>query len=528
MTDSQLYDWQKYALEHWSNRKRGIVQATTGSGKTRFAVHAYKKINPRVCYVVVPRVALLHEWFEEFSLIDVVPSRIGGKYKDEISDVNIITINTARKMLINAEPENAMLIVDEVHRSTSPKNRRIYTPKWEYTLGLSATAFQGGVGIAALCGGIVYDYNFENALADGVVNDYRITNIGYAIERATEMELRHIKDRLRILRHIIADEWGGPTSDDQWPMFIAQLIESSQDSNAIAMQNLWLERKRLLWSSDKRTDITLALVEKHQNERIVIFHQEILGVEKIYAALTNEVDNLFTKDEVVMEHSNRHRKVRDKALADFRSGKAKILVSCRTLDEGFNVPDVGIGIIAASSSTSTQFIQRMGRILRKKGNGKLSRLYRISAKNTVDEYATHNLLSSGAVDAARVSFRDWDERNNVIGRHYIQATGSTRLSAITVGMDSKQRLFIPGNTKKDRHYVAIGNNADTLIEYLGVHDFRAGRFRLSHDNNLYLWVNDKFANIGRSPISWRELIRTPHGNGRLPIRWVSMFDDGEE
>ena len=55
--------------------------------------------------------------------------------------------------------KDEMLIVYEVHRSSSENNRRIYIPKWDYTLGLSATAFQGGTGIAKLCGGIVYDYN---------------------------------------------------------------------------------------------------------------------------------------------------------------------------------------------------------------------------------------------------------------------------------------------------------------------------------------------------------------------------------
>ena len=522
MTDTGLYDWQNYALELWSKRKRGIVQATTGSGKTRFAVHAYRKVSPRICYVVVPRVALLHEWYEEFGEVNIIPSRIGGPYRDEISEVNIITINTARKMLTNADPKDAMLIVDEVHRSASTKNRRIYLPKWEYTLGLSATAFQGGTGIAHLCGGIVYDYNFEDALADGVVNDYRITNIGYNVDVTDRRELNGMAERLRILRHIIANDYGAPSSDDQWPMFITELIQSHEDPNAIAMQNLWLERKRLLWSADIRTDITCRLVELNPGKRVVIFHQEIDGVEKIYEALKEDGYN------VVMEHSGRHKKDRDNALQSFRNGEADVLVSCRTLDEGFNVPDVSIGIIAASSSTTTQYIQRMGRILRKKGGSKPSRLYRISAKGTVDEYATHNLLSSGAVDGSRVSFRDWSVRYNTIGRHYSHANGvSNRLSAITVGMDKSQRIFFPGRTKKERHYVGV--DTTRLVDYLSTHEFEAGRFRISHDNNLYLWLNDRFANVGKSPIAWADL-RFRDELSRDPIRmqWVSMYDNGDD
>jgi superfamily II DNA or RNA helicase len=474
-----------------------------------------------VCYVIVPRVALLHEWYKEFTEQGIEPSRIGGNHRDELSEVNIITINTARKMLKDADPTDALLIVDEVHRSSSAKNRQIYRPNWEHTLGLSATAFQGGAVIAKLCGGIVYDYNFEDALADGVVNDYRITNIGYTVDADTNRGLTQMAEQLRILRGIITNDYGGPGSDDQWPMYITQLIQEYDEPNAISMQHLWLERKRLLWSSDTRTDITCALVEKHENERIVIFHQEIEGVEKIYASLKED------EYDVVMEHSGRHRKDREAALDAFRDGSASILVSCRTLDEGFNVPDVGIGIIAASSSTSTQYIQRMGRILRKKSCNKLSRLYRISAKNTVDEYATFNLLSSGAVDGTRVAFREWDSRSNRIGKHYDRPQNtSRRLSACTVGMDSKQQVFFPGRTKKLRTYVGV--DTKKLVEYLGLHNFTAGRFRISHDNNLYLWVNERFANVGRSPIAWQDLrFRDELKQTPIRVQWTSMYDNGE-
>ncbi len=39
-------------------------------------------------------------------------------------------------------------------------------------------------------------------------------------------------------------------------------------------------------------------------------------------------------------------------------------VTCRALDEGFNVPEAQLGIIAASTATRRQRIQRLGRVLR--------------------------------------------------------------------------------------------------------------------------------------------------------------------
>jgi len=52
-------------------------------------------------------------------------------------------------------------------------------------------------------------------------------------------------------------------------------------------------------------------------------------------------------------------------ISDYRQGKTNILVSCHALNEGFDVPESEIGIIVAGTSSARQWIQRMGRILRK-------------------------------------------------------------------------------------------------------------------------------------------------------------------
>ena len=51
-------------------------------------------------------------------------------------------------------------------------------------------------------------------------------------------------------------------------------------------------------------------------------------------------------------------------LSQFRKGELDVLVTCRALDEGFNVPETELGIIAASTATLRQRIQRLGRIVR--------------------------------------------------------------------------------------------------------------------------------------------------------------------
>ncbi len=63
-----LYPWQREALDWWQKRgHRGVVEAVTGSGKTRLAIEAtaqqLRRGEPAV--IVVPTKELLHQWKRE-------------------------------------------------------------------------------------------------------------------------------------------------------------------------------------------------------------------------------------------------------------------------------------------------------------------------------------------------------------------------------------------------------------------------------------------------------------------------------
>src|SRR5205085_4971027 len=91
----------------------------------------------------------------------------------------------------------------------------------------------------------------------------------------------------------------------------------------------------------------------------------------------------------IMEHSELARSVRETGLELFRKGIARIIVSARSLIEGFNVPAVDVGIIVASSRSVRQRIQSLGRMLRRhrgpNGEEKTSCIYVIYARDTVDD-----------------------------------------------------------------------------------------------------------------------------------------------
>jgi superfamily II DNA or RNA helicase len=48
----------------------------------------------------------------------------------------------------------------------------------------------------------------------------------------------------------------------------------------------------------------------------------------------------------------------------FRRGQFDVLVTCRALDEGINIPEVQAAVIASATASSRQRVQRLGRVLR--------------------------------------------------------------------------------------------------------------------------------------------------------------------
>jgi hypothetical protein len=74
----------------------------------------------------------------------------------------------------------------------------------------------------------------------------------------------------------------------------------------------------------------------------------------------------------------------------FRKGIARVVISARSLIEGFNVPAVDVGIIVASSTSVRQRIQSMGRVLRRHktagGEEKNPSIHILYVRNTVDEF----------------------------------------------------------------------------------------------------------------------------------------------
>ncbi len=77
-------------------------------------------------------------------------------------------------------------------------------------------------------------------------------------------------------------------------------------------------------------------------------------------------------------------KERQALLDGFKAGTYAAIVTSNVLNEGVDVPDASIGVILSGSASAREFVQRLGRILRR-GDGKQAVLYEVIARETREE-----------------------------------------------------------------------------------------------------------------------------------------------
>src|SRR5699024_10759458 len=73
------------------------------------------------------------------------------------------------------------------------------------------------------------------------------------------------------------------------------------------------------------------------------------------------------------------------AMQQFANGFAKVLCAPRLLDEGIDVPDSDLAVVLSGSKQPRQTIQRLGRIIRRKDDGRHGRFVVLYAINTIED-----------------------------------------------------------------------------------------------------------------------------------------------
>jgi superfamily II DNA or RNA helicase len=370
--EMQPYPHQQEALDAWVGAgRRGVVVLPTAAGKTYLAQMAMQA-TPRTTLITVPTLDLMHQWYAHLlaAFPDAEIGLLGGGSRDRTP----ILVSTYDSAAIHAESlgnRYALLICDECHHLPSDFNRVIaeyaIAP---YRLGLTATPDRSDgrhVDLDTLLGSVVYHRTAQD-LAGKALADHEIIQIKVKLSpQERDRYEQFIQTRNSFLQD--SNIWLG--SVQGWQRFVQASAQSQAGRRAMLAHR---EAKAIALGTEGKLRILADLLAEHYPAQTLIFTNDNATVYRIsqdflIPALTHQTPV----------------KERHEILRQFREGHYKALVASHVLNEGVDVPEASIAILLSGTGSAREYIQRLGRVLRKGKAQKVAKLYEVVAEETSEE-----------------------------------------------------------------------------------------------------------------------------------------------
>ncbi|MFB4296463.1 DNA repair helicase XPB [Actinomadura sp. NTSP31] len=344
----ELRSYQRDAAESFWHGGSGVVVLPCGAGKTIVGAAAMARAGATTLILVTNTVSA-HQWKQELIRRTSLTEDEIGEYtgtKKEIRPVTIATyqIMTTRRKgaythleLFDAR-DWGLVVYDEVHLLPAPIFRMTADLQARRRLGLTATLVrednrEGDV--FSLIGPKRYDAPWKDMETQGW------------IAPADCVEVR------------------------------VTLTDSERLAYATAEPE---ERYRFCATTDTKTKLIQALVDRHRGEQTLVIGQYIDQLDELGALL----------DAPVIKGETRVRE-RERLFDAFRSGELNVLVVSKVANFSIDLPEATVAVqVSGAYGSRQEEAQRLGRLLRPKASGKGARFYAVVARDTLDQdYAAH-------------------------------------------------------------------------------------------------------------------------------------------
>ena len=397
---------QEEAVEAWiENDFRGTVLYSTGTGKTEIAFECAKRVatstfdnstssfsttitspptshSPFNILLLVPRITLIEQNIKRLVSYGIPRENIGS-YFGERKEVREITIATYQSIIRNLDliRKSNMVIFDEIHLvSDSAKVfRNIFDAVLEdhkkAILGLTATLDEADLDkyntILTLLPP-VKRYQIKRAVSDKRLAKPIVIPVKVSLTEKEQEEYDTFSSKIKKI-------------SNRFKKYDAQsmTVLLRKGGFVSGMAKAWFlnvrKRKLLLSSAENKLISAVNLItKKFPNERIMVFSETIDSINK----LKDMLELYGTKSKVIdsKTSSSKRQKILNQWGKDFYP-----LLSVHTLEIGFDIPQVRIEIILATTSNMNQVIQRIGRVIRKYEGKDLALIYVIYISDTKDD-----------------------------------------------------------------------------------------------------------------------------------------------
>jgi superfamily II DNA or RNA helicase len=301
----------------WLKKKHGILLLAPRFGKCRTSINVLRKLNPNSVLIAYPDNKIKDSWQADFEELDY--------------DDSNVTYTTHLSLKKYADKKFDLVIVDEIHllsqnqievcKDLFNNNKQI--------LGLTGTlsSWTERTLEEELDLHVIATYPIEKAIEEGVIVDYEIHVIRVPLDNVT-----------------LQDYKGKQKTEKKQFDALTWVINKLQNSGSDTMF-MRLARMRLIQSSLAKVKATRALLEKHADERVLVF----CGVTKI-------ADNLG----IPSYHSKSSEK---KLFEDFAEGKGNHLAVVKIGNSGVTYTPLHKVIINYFDSNAENLAQKINRCM---------------------------------------------------------------------------------------------------------------------------------------------------------------------
>ena len=344
----QLRPYQKDAAESFWHGGSGVVVLPCGAGKTVVGAASMAAARATTLILVTNTVSA-RQWRDELIRKTSLTADEIGEYsgaKKEIKPVTIATYQVITTKRGGVHPhlelfdarDWGLIIYDEVHLLPAPVFRMTADLQARRRLGLTATLVRedGREGdVFSLIGPKRYDAPWKD-----------LEQQGY-IAPADCVEVR------------------------------VTLTDDERMTYAVAEEDV---KYRLAATAESKTETVVELVAKHRGQPTLVIGQYV-----------DQLDDLAERLGAPLIKGETSVKQREKLYEEFRSGELDLLVVSKVANFSIDLPSAEVAIqVSGAFGSRQEEAQRLGRLLRPKGEGLKARFYAVVARDTVDaDFAQH-------------------------------------------------------------------------------------------------------------------------------------------
>ncbi|HET9141195.1 DNA repair helicase XPB [Actinophytocola sp.] len=346
--DWTLRDYQRRAATAFWAGGSGVVVLPCGAGKTLVGAAAMAQAQATTLILVTNTVAG-RQWKRELIARTSLTDEEIGEYSGERKEIRPVTIATYQVMTRRTKGEYrhlelfdsrdwGLVVYDEVHLLPAPVFRMTADLQSRRRLGLTATLVRedGREGdVFSLIGPKRYDVPWRDIEAQGWIAPASCTEV-----RVT-------------------------------------LTDSERLTYATAEAD---EKYRLCSTVATKLPVVQRILDRHPEEPTLVIGAYLDQLEELGAAL----------DAPIVQGST---KVADReALFDaFRRGEQRVLVVSKVANFSVDLPEATVAVqVSGTFGSRQEEAQRLGRLLRPKGDGRQAHFYSVVSRDTLDtEYAAH-------------------------------------------------------------------------------------------------------------------------------------------